>query len=90
VMPKLATKTRRIAVLARTTPETRAMLEAAATASGRSLSGEIEYRIQRSFDHEAMLDALRLVLDERRILHSDIGPDHPSTFSLTQEGVSPQ
>lgn len=44
---------RRMAFNTKTTPEMRAKLEAAALVSGRSLSLEIEDRLERSFDREA-------------------------------------
>jgi hypothetical protein len=48
----------RIPVLTRVTPDVRKLLEAAAEASGRSLSGEIEYRITAGFDREATVRAV--------------------------------
>lgn len=41
-------------------------VERAALEAGRSLAGEIEYRLQRSFDQEAMLNDMRRVLSEQR------------------------
>jgi hypothetical protein len=50
----------------RLTKQTHAALKAAARAAGRSISEEIEYRIQRSFDNDARLNDLRTVLDEAK------------------------
>lgn len=50
----------------RTTPAMRKKLEDAASANGRSLTSEIEHRLERSFDREAILDDLRYVLSEQR------------------------
>jgi hypothetical protein len=44
----------------RTTKEMREKLERAARASGRSLVGEVEYRLERSFDRD---EVVRLVAD---------------------------
>jgi TraY domain len=46
----------RIAILSRTTRELRQQLEQAAEQSGRSLSQEIEYRLERSFEDEKRHD----------------------------------
>jgi hypothetical protein len=43
----------------RTTFELRKRLEEEASQSGRSLASEVEYRLERSFDQEAVIDALR-------------------------------
>jgi hypothetical protein len=48
----------------RTTPHMRAKLEAAASENGRSLTAEIEHRLERSFDEEAVLSDLRKALWE--------------------------
>jgi len=48
----------------RTTPDVRTKIEDAARASGRSLSAQLEFIIDRHFDREAMLDDLRRVLSE--------------------------
>lgn len=66
-MPKLSVNEgegKRIALLCRTTPDLRRQLEDAAAASGRSLSQEAEYRLQRSFDQEALVRELAKVLKD--------------------------
>lgn len=56
-MAKSQNRTRRypIRISLRTTPETRAKLEEAAAKTGRSLSGELELRLERSFSDENLL-----------------------------------
>lgn len=62
--PRKAAEARRVPFGMRTTPAIRALLEAAAAASGRSLAGEIEYRLQASFDDEARRGELRTLIRE--------------------------
>lgn len=50
---------KRIPLGMRTTREMRAKLEAAAVQTGRSLAAEVEYRLERSFDREALLAEVR-------------------------------
>jgi hypothetical protein len=60
-MPRtIQTVGKRVPLNMRTTAVCRDMLEAAASASGRSLAQEVEYRLQMSFDQEAIADALAL------------------------------
>lgn len=56
----MSEKRRRCPLSLRTTPEVRSALEAAAEASGRSLTQETEFRLERSFE----MDALRAIVRE--------------------------
>lgn len=56
-MPKVAERQGKLVQLSvRITPELRAKLEEAASQSGRSLSSEIERRLELSFIHERLSD----------------------------------
>lgn len=57
-------KKRRIPFSWRTTPDIRDRLIAAAEASGRSIAGEIEYRVQCSFANEDTASAVRAAVRE--------------------------
>lgn len=46
----------------RTTKEMREKLERAAAKSGRSLVGEVEYRLERSFDREEMAKLIHTMI----------------------------
>jgi hypothetical protein len=66
---KKAAEGKRYPLNMRTTKEMREKLERAARASGRSLVGEVEYRLERSFDRD---EVVKLVAEEidRGLLHS--------------------
>ena len=77
-MPKLAVTEgpgRRVPILARVTPTVREELEAAAGASGRSLSQEIETRLQASFEQDEIKAEMRgtIAALEQRIASMEEG-----------------
>jgi hypothetical protein len=53
--------TRRIPISLRVTPATKAALEKASAKNGRSLTQEIEMRIDRTFRDDAVLTELRAI-----------------------------
>jgi hypothetical protein len=53
--PKKLREGKRYPLNMRTTKEMREKLERAAAKSGRSLVGEVEYRLERSFDREEVV-----------------------------------
>jgi DNA-binding NarL/FixJ family response regulator len=56
----------------RTRGDLRAKLDAAATASGRSVSEEIERRLERSFDHDEMVSSVIETIEENSRLQIQI------------------
>jgi hypothetical protein len=75
---------KRFALNVRTTAAMRAQIEAAAAASGRSLAQEVEFRLQQSFDHPTLIDALADRLEARlteaeRACHLELLQMHSDT-----------
>src|SRR5215471_13276718 len=64
-MPPKAKRTpkgKRYPLNMRTTRELRERIEAAAEASGRSLVQEVEYRLEQSFERQAILEEIRDII----------------------------
>ena len=57
---------KRIPLMMRTTRDMRDRMEAAAAASGRSLAGEAEYRLEMSFERDGLLEQMRVILRGER------------------------
>jgi len=66
--PSERDEAKRAAVAVRTTPTIKAMLKAAADARGRSITQEIEQRLERSFDDERLLGGSASASLLRRLL----------------------
>ena len=62
--PKPAKNRKSVNFTFRSREEMREQLRAAAAVSGRSISEEIEYRLNQSFQKELFLEAVRAVLQE--------------------------
>src|SRR4051812_17974218 len=63
---------KRVPLNMKTTAEIRAKLEAAAAASGRSLTHEVEYRVERSFDRNQTLANVLEMIEENSQLQIQI------------------
>jgi hypothetical protein len=64
--PKYAGEGKRVTHTMRVRAATREKLKAAAAESGRSMSEEIEYRVEKSFWEEDLVTRLRAALAEQR------------------------
>lgn len=53
---------KRVPISFRATPEMKRLLDKSAKQNGRSQSQDIEYRLQQSFDREALLDDVRAAI----------------------------
>lgn len=90
---------RRAPLSLRTTEDLREKLEKAASVSGRSLTAELEHRLERSFTDEATIQRLNDMLDkfmhENEVLRAAIlraqqgytKPEHPTAESLLVQGM---
>jgi TraY domain len=67
---------KRVALNMKTTEATRAKLEQAAAASGRSLTAEVEYRLEQSFVQKELFDMvitqLRMAFDKEDALRASL------------------
>jgi uncharacterized protein (DUF1778 family) len=79
-------KGKRVPLNMKTTREIRDLMDKAASESGRSLAQEVEYRLQASFDREAMLNDMRAVLAEQR----SNGPDDQLLEAFRQTPIRQQ
>ena len=61
---KKAVEGKRYPLNMRTTKEMREKLERAAAESGRSLVGEVEYRLERSFDRDEVVKLVQATIVE--------------------------
>lgn len=59
----------------RTTREMRAQLEAAATASGRSLTREVEHRLELSFHRESIVQEIAEEVRRQEALERELGQE---------------
>lgn len=60
--PRERDEVKRAAITIRTTSAIKEQVKAAAEANGRSVTQEIEFRLERSFDYEGAADYLRQAL----------------------------
>jgi TraY domain len=92
---------KRVPLNMKTTEAIRARLEAAAAASGRSLTHEVEYRVERSFDHDEMVSSVMETIEENSQLKVQImelkaeleklksaGPDASDLEAIVEKAVA--